>query len=148
MEISSAVDEYIKFMNFMLKADPVSSLQIAAIRKMSDSMRYIVLRGLELTASLQQAMTECKADDLKNECVRETVERRTGLDFETVMNGVKNLSTVATVLRCISRNSQQLVARATKYILLGEKREIRYDIGGWLGGRGLEISRLTRGSKE
>ena len=146
----SSVDEYIKFMNWILNADPVSSLQIAGVRSMSPSMRYVIMRGLEYLAALQQAKEECGARDLSDKCLRETVERRTGVDFETVMNGIKNLNTVSTSLRALSKNAQQLIARVTKYILLGEQREVRYEIGGWLRPGGMEIAKLTpkgRGEK-
>jgi len=140
----SSVDEYIKFMNWILNADPVSSLQIAGVTSMSPSMKYIVFRGLEYLATLQQAREECGKKDLKDSCIRDVVERRTGVDFETVMNGIKNLSTVATSLRALSKNAQQLIARVTKYILLGERREVRYEIGGWLRPGGApEIARLS-----
>ncbi len=143
----SSVDEYIKFMNWILNADPVSSLQIAGVRSMSPSMRYIIMRGLEYVATLQQAREECGAKNLNDKCLREIVERRTGVDFETVMNGIKNLNTVSTSLRALSRNAQQLIARVTKYILLGERREVRYEIGGWLSRPSFELSRLTKGEK-
>jgi len=143
----SSVDEYIKFMNWILNADPVSSLQIAGVRQMSPSMRYIIMRGLEYLSALQQALKECKTDDIGSKCVRETVERRTGVDFETVMNGIKNLNTVTTSLRALSRNAQQLIARVTKYILLGERREVRYEIGGWLSRPGFELSKLAKGGR-
>lgn len=115
---------------------------------MSPSMRYIIMRGLEYIAALQQAKEECGAKSLKDRCVMEVVEKRTGVDFETVMNGVRNLSTVATSLRALSRNAQQLIARVTKYILLNERREVRYEICGWLTRPGFELSRLAKGGKE
>jgi hypothetical protein len=103
------------------------------------------MRGLEYLSALQQAKEECGTTDMKDRCVKETVERRTGVDYETVMNGIKNLSTVATSLRSLSKNAQNLIARVTRYILLGERREVRYEIGGWLSRPGFEVSRL--GSK-
>ncbi len=147
-EITSSVDEFIKFMKWILNADPISSLQIAGVKSMSPSMRYIVVRGLECLSALQQAMKECNAKRMNDKCVMEVLERRVGLDYETVMNAIKNLSTVATNLRSFSRNAQRLVALATKYILLGERREVRYHIGGWLDRGGFEISRLRGGGDE
>jgi len=148
--VPTGVDEWIKFMKWILNADPVSSLQIGAVRSMSPSMRYLILRGLEFLSALQQAKVECKGrgSNLYDECVREVVEARTGVDFETFLNGLKNLSTVATYLRSLSSNAQYLVSKVTKYILLGERREVSYNIGGWLGKSGIEFSRLVGGLRK
>ena len=142
----SSVDEYIKFMKWLLTANPISALQIAGVRRMSPSMRYIVMRGLEFTAALEQAMTECGSKDMRDKCVIEKVEEMTGVDFDTVRNGVKNLNAVAKSLMALSPNAQQLTARVTRYILLGERREVRYEIGGWLSRGGmLNVSRFGKG---
>lgn len=142
--IPTGVDEWIKFMKWVLNADPISSLQIAAVKKMNPASSYIVMRGIEFLSAVQQAKVECKDSRNRPDCEREVVERRTGVDYETVMNGLKNLSAVATFLRSLSPNAQYLVSRVTKYILLGERRNVNYQIGGWLGGKGFELSMLGR----
>ncbi len=146
--IPTGVDEYIKFMKWVLNADPISSLQIAAVKSMNPAMRYLVMRGIEFLEAYQQAKVECKGRKNRDACVKEVTELRTGVDFGTVMNGLKNLSTIATYLRSLSPNAQYLVSRVTKYILLGERRTVNYEIGGWVGGnRGIEFSRIGRRSE-
>ena len=145
--IPTGVDEYIKFMKWVLNADPISSLQIAAVKNMNPASRYIIMRGIEFLEALQQAKVECKGRKNREACVKEVTEARTGVDYETLMNGLKNLSTIATYLRSLSPNAQYLVSRVTKYILLGERRTVNYEIGGWLGNKGIEFSRLGRRGK-
>ena len=149
-EYPSSVKEFIRFMKWILNADPISSLQIAAVRGMSPSMRYIIMRGIDYLNAFQHAFQECKTKDLQNECVKKVVEKRTGVDYETALNGIKNLSTVATILRSLSKNAQNLVAHAVRYILLGMRHEVRYNIGGWLSGsEGFDITRFrSRRSEE
>jgi len=146
--IPTGVDEWKKFMEWLLNADPIVTLAIAGVKRMNSAAKYIVRCGQKYVAALKQAFSECGSKDLKNSCVREVAERRAGVDFDTIMNGIMNFYALSLALRSESRNAQRLVARVAKIILLGERREVSYHIGGWLGSGGFEFSRLGKKRSE
>jgi len=146
--VPTGVDEFKKFMDWLLNADPIVALAIAGVKRMSPSAKYIVRCGQKYVAALKQAFRECKSKDLRSKCVREVAELRAGVDFNTIMNGIKNFFELSLALRSESPNAQRLIAKVSSNILLGERREVSYHIGGWLGRSGIEFTRLGRRREE